>query len=79
MEKIIEGVKLHHDLPMSMKEWIEMIPKNRSDNQPDAFQVGYDYIKQNFSEDIHLRLKIEEMNIGEKVKLSFNHFLIRIK
>lgn len=79
MDKIIEPKKLHNDTPVSLREWIELKPKYRSDNEPDAYEINYDYIKQEYKDDMYNRLKIEEMRIGHKFKISFNHFLIRVK
>ena len=81
MAKIIQPKKLVNDIPVSMREWILLIPKCVGDNNPDAFHVTYEWIQYEYKEDIHQKLLIEEMLIGYKHKINgrINNFLIRIK
>lgn len=81
MAKIIEPKGLKQEIPVSMREWILLTPKHFGDNEPNAFHVEYDWVKQEFEDDINTRLLIEEMLIGYKHKINgrINNFLIRIK
>ena len=84
IRKSIQPKELDQTIALSHREWLQIIRKHKNDIEPKVFSVNYEYIKQtwpghNSDKEFDIRMSLEEALIGDKIKLTPNHFILRVK